>query len=59
MNILEMLDQVREFIRTKGRVSYRALQRHFNLTDDYLEDIKAELIDAEHMAIDEDGKVLV
>ena len=59
MNILEILEQVRELVRTKGRVTYRVLKRQFNLADDYLEDIKAELIDAEHVAMDEDGKVLV
>ena len=59
MNILEVLDQVRELLRTKGRITYRVLKRQFDLDDDYLEDLKAELIDAEHMARDEDGKVLV
>ena len=29
------------------------------MDDEYLEDLKAELIDAEHVAHDEDGKVLV
>lgn len=59
MNILEILEQVRELVRTKGRVTYRVLKRQFNLADDYFEDIKAELIDAEHVAVDEDGKVVV
>ena len=59
MNILEVLDQVRELLRTKGRITYRVLKRQFDLDDDYLEDLKAELIDAEHVASDEDGKVLV
>jgi hypothetical protein len=40
-------------------VSYRALKRQFALDDDYVEDLKAELIDAERVAADEDGKVLV
>ena len=59
MNILEVLDQVRELLRMKGRITYRVLKRQFDLDDDYLEDLKAELIDAEHVARDEDGKVLV
>ena len=59
MNILEVLDQFRELLRTKGRITYRVLKRQFDLDDDYLEDLKAELIDAEHVASDEDGKVLV
>ncbi len=32
------------------RVSYRALKRRFALDDDYLEDVKAELIDAQRVA---------
>src|SRR5207245_1718986 len=59
MTFDEVLDQVRELLRSKGRVAYRALKRRFELDDEYLEDLKAELIDAEHVARDEDGKVLV
>jgi class 3 adenylate cyclase len=55
----EVLEQVRELLRSKGRVAYRALKRRFELDGEYLEDLKAELIDAEHVAVDEDGKVLV
>ena len=40
-------------------MSYRALKRQFALDDDYLEDLKAELIKAERVAADEDGDVLV
>jgi class 3 adenylate cyclase len=46
-------------LQSKGRVAYRALKRRFELDDEYLEDLKAELIDAEQLARDEDGKVLV
>jgi len=59
MTFDEALDQVRELLQSKGRVAYRALKRRFDLDDAYLEDLKAELIDAEHVARDEDGKVLV
>ena len=55
----EMLIQVREWLQREGRVSYRALKRQFQLDDEYLEDLKAELIDAKRLAADEDGKVLV
>jgi class 3 adenylate cyclase/predicted ATPase len=40
-------------------VSYRALKRRFALDDDYLEDLKAEIIQAKRLALDEDGVVLV
>ena len=59
MTFDEVLDQVRELLQREGRVSYRALKRRFGLDDDYLEDLKAELIEAKRLAIDEDGKVLV
>src|SRR5215510_14023469 len=59
MTFDEVLDQVRELLQSKGRVAYRALKRRFELDEEYLEDLKAELIDAEHVAYDEDGKVLV
>ena len=59
MTFEEMLGQVRELLQSKQRVSYRALKRQFALDDDYLEDLKAELIKAERVAADEDGAVLV
>jgi hypothetical protein len=59
MTFDEVLEQVRELLRREGRVSYRALKRRFALDDDYVEDLKAELIDAKHLAVDEDSKVLV
>jgi hypothetical protein len=59
MTFEEVLGQVRELLQSKQRVSYRALKRQFALDDDYLEDLKAELIKAERVATDEDGDVLV
>ena len=59
MTFDELLVQVRELVQSKGRVAYRALKRRFDLDDEYLEDLKAELIDAERVAADEGGKVLV
>ncbi|HEV8716458.1 MAG TPA: hypothetical protein VGX03_27015 [Candidatus Binatia bacterium] len=59
MSFDELLAQVRELLRSKGRVTYRALKRRFELDDDYLADLMGELIEAERVAVDEDGKVLV
>src|SRR5215470_1824225 len=59
MTFDEVLDQVRELLRTRGRVSYQSLKVRLPITDQVLEGIKAELIDAERVAIDEDSKVLV
>src|SRR5262249_43728873 len=55
----EVLAQVRELLEREGRVSYRALKRRFNLDDEYLEDLKDELIKAKQLARDEEGAVLV
>src|SRR5262245_30385741 len=55
----EILGQVTTLLQRQGRVSYRALKRRFYLDNEYLEDLKAELIDAQRLAADEEGKVLV
>jgi len=52
MTFDEVLEQVRELLQSKGRVAYRALKRRFDLDDEYLEDLKAELIDAEDVVGD-------
>ena len=59
MTFDDILAQVRELLQREGRVSYRALKRRFDLDDDYLEDVKDELIYAKHLAVDEDNRVLV
>src|SRR5438128_2371522 len=59
MEFYEMFEQVVDLLRRQGRVSYRALKRQFALDDDYLEDLKAELIAAKQLAVDEQGTVLV
>jgi class 3 adenylate cyclase/tetratricopeptide (TPR) repeat protein len=59
MTFDEMLAQVLALLQREGRVSYRALQRRFDLDQEYLEDLKAEIIDAKRLAVDEAGKVLV
>jgi class 3 adenylate cyclase/predicted ATPase len=59
MRFSELVDQASEFLRRRARATYRALKREFDLDDEALEDLKAELIDAQRVARDEDGKVLV
>src|SRR5262245_50963187 len=55
----EIRAQVLTLLQQEGRVAYRVLKRQFTLDDDYIEDLKADLIDAKRVAVDEDGKVLV
>jgi class 3 adenylate cyclase len=59
MTFDELLAQVRELLQREQRLSYRAIKRRFALDDEYLEDLKAELVEAKRLAADEDGKVLV
>jgi class 3 adenylate cyclase len=59
MTFDEFLTQVLDLLRRDGRVSYRALKRRFDLDEDYLEDLKAEIIQAKKLAVDEAGAVLV
>src|SRR5437867_10677450 len=59
MTFDEMLAEVTALLQREGRVSYRALKRRFALDDEYLEDVKAELIQAKRLARDEEGTVLV
>src|SRR5713101_6985389 len=59
MTFDELLTQVLELLRRDGRVSYRALKRRFDLDEEYLEDLKAEIIQAKKLAVDEDGAVLI
>jgi class 3 adenylate cyclase/tetratricopeptide (TPR) repeat protein len=55
----EILAQVSAWLQQDKRLSYRALKRQFALDDDYLDDLKAELIEVRRVAMDEDGRVLV
>jgi Adenylate and Guanylate cyclase catalytic domain len=55
----EIRAQVLALLQQEGRVAYRVLKRQFALDDEYIEDLKADLIDAKRLAVDEEGKVLV
>jgi len=59
MTFDEILDQVRDLLQQRGRLSYQALKRRFELDDAYLDGLKVELIEAEQVATDENGRILV
>ena len=59
MTFEEILDQALGMLQRRGRVTYRTLRRQFQLDDDALEDLKAEIIKGQRLAVDEDGEVLV
>ena len=59
MDFYAVLDQVLGLLRQRQRVTYRALKLQFQLDDEALEALRDELIEAQHLAADEAGKVLV
>jgi class 3 adenylate cyclase len=59
MTFDEILAQIVELLQREGRISYRALKRRFSIDDEYLEDLKTEIIDAKRLATDENCTVLV
>jgi class 3 adenylate cyclase len=59
MTFEEVVDQALAMLQRRGRVTYRMLQRHFQLDDAALEDLKDELLYGQRLAGDEEGRVLV
>jgi class 3 adenylate cyclase len=59
MTFEEILDQAIAMLQRRGRLTYGALKRQFQLDDAYLEDLKNELIAGQRLAIDEGGNVLI
>jgi hypothetical protein len=52
MDFDELFANVCDALRREQRISYRALRRRFELSDDDLEDLKVEIIKAKRLAID-------
>ena len=59
MTFEDVLDQAISMLERRGRLTYRTLQRQFQLDDAALEDLKDELIYGQRLAVDEEGRVLV
>jgi hypothetical protein len=59
MTFEEVLNQALGMLQRQGRVSYRALKRQFGLDDEYLEDLKVEIIEVHQLAVDQGGTMLV
>jgi predicted ATPase/class 3 adenylate cyclase len=59
MDFYTLLDQVVDLLRQRQRVTYRALQRQFQLEEETVNALKDELLYAQQVARDEDGRVLV
>jgi class 3 adenylate cyclase/tetratricopeptide (TPR) repeat protein len=59
MDYDELVTKVIELLQREKRVPYRALKRRFDVDDEYIEDLKVEIIQAKRLAVDEDGVILV
>ena len=55
MTFEELLDQAIVLLQRRGRLTYRALKRQFDLDDDYLADLKTELIQGQRLAVAANG----
>src|SRR5262249_21077393 len=59
MDYDELIAKVIELLQREKRVPYRVLKRRFALDDDYIEDLKIDLIEAKRLASDEHDRILV
>ena len=59
MDYDELVVKVIELLQREKRVPYRTLKRRFELDDDYIEDLKIDLIEAKRLAVDENDRILV
>ena len=53
----ELLTQELELLQRQGRVSYGVLKRRFSIDDAYLEDLETAIIEAQRLAVDEEGRI--
>lgn len=59
MTFQDIMARVISWLQRDKRVSYRALQRQFDLDDAYLDDVKFELTEVRQLATDHNGTMLV
>src|SRR5467141_2180092 len=52
-DFVAVVDQVIVLLRQRGRVTYRTLQRQFQLDNTAMDDLKDELIYGQRLAVDE------
>lgn len=59
MEFYGILEQMLDLLRSRGRVSYRGLKRHFDLDDEAFEDLKEAILFDNPQVEDEGGRGLV
>jgi hypothetical protein len=52
MDYDELVTRVIALLQREKRVPYRSLKRRFDLADDYIADLKVDLIEAKRLAVD-------
>ena len=57
MDFYAVLDEMAELLRSRGRVSYRALKEHFGLDDERLDALRTELLYSHPDTVSEEGPV--
>ena len=58
MTFDEILAQIIDLLKRQGRVSYRALKRRFDIDDDYIEDLREEILYV-YPVVDDEGRGLM
>ena len=56
MDFVTVVDQALALLRQWGRLTYRTLQRQFQLDDTALDDLKAQLLYAHPQVVDDAGR---
>src|SRR5262249_44504337 len=59
MDYEELVAKVIALLQREKRVPYRILKRRFDLDEEYIEDLKIDLIEAKRLAVDENDRILV
>ena len=59
MDFVEVIEQARDLLRSKERMTYRTLKRQFGLDDEALDDLKEELLFSDPAISEVDGHGLV
>ena len=56
MEFYDVVGQVLELLQRQKRVSYRALKRQFGIDDDYIEDLKEEILYVHESVVEADDR---
>jgi hypothetical protein len=59
MDFYELVDQVVKLLRQRKRLTYRSLKRQFDLDDEALTDLKAEILYSQPQVVDDEGAGLI